>query len=161
MICRTLIRYARRFVAPALLATLASGCASCAESAERDRIRDDRTEDHVYLQPCETVLASAQVILFERGFSISLAEPTALTLATEWRDGGVRREVERSHYLVSGVEARPETCAISARLQEQTFDDFDEVEELETRRDLDFEWDLLRLADPAAAAEIQAEIDAV
>lgn len=151
----------RLFVGAVIFALFASGCASCAEAAERERLRDDRTAAHIYDQPCEMVLAVAREVIFDRGFSVSLADQSALTLETEWRTGGERVEVERSRYLVRGAEPRPDSCAITARIQEQTFDEFREEEILESRRDFDFEWELLELADPAAAASIQDEIDSV
>ena len=146
-----------RLTALFILASLATGCAAMKRSAEQTRIRNARTQDHVYAINCPSVLSTAREIAFDRGLSIENSDTGTLTIETKWAEMQGGGSNVRERYLIRGSEPDLDQCEVSARRQERRANGSN----IDSSRDLEFEWALLRLADPDAAAAIQAEVESV
>jgi hypothetical protein len=141
-------------IAVALVGLSSLACAASKTAAERQRVIHDRTANHSYSKTCDQVLPEARAHLFTLGYSVKNTGEGSTTVESEWK-----REVNRSsnsrnttqsqsRYLVQAID-KDGTCTIRANRNSPEG----------SGRDLDFEWGVLKLADPEAANKISQEAE--
>lgn len=156
------------FVAVAFVGLSSLACSGNKGAAERMRIIHDRTANHSYNKPCDQVLPEARAHLFTLGYSVKNTGEGSTTVESEWkrevnmtsstarnrnRNTSMNRTTNnntqsQSRYLIQGIE-KDATCTIRANHNSPEG----------SGRDLDFEWGVLKLADPEAANKISQEAE--
>jgi hypothetical protein len=133
-----------------------SACANVrAHRAQMNYIHAE-TARHRYELNCEQVLDEVVSVLSFQGFPVKAYEPGEWAVETAWlSDDSFEPDNNDRRYVVEARSPLPGTCMITSNLSRY------EVEELNTTRDLDFEWLVLQRLDVGAALQISSEADVI
>ena len=135
------------------LAVLLSGCAFLrGQQAKQDALRQ-QIQQFAFTQPIESIWPEVQKLMFERGFQTKTASTTT-NYAIETEPALVGDNQVR--YLIQGTPLANGGSTVH----------FNKVQtrpngKTRSGRDFDMEWLLIQRFDPQAAAQIQAQADAI
>jgi hypothetical protein len=137
------------------LIALLVGCAAMRGATARRKHIEDATRGYVYNRPVDQVWGQARQLLFERGYTVrDSGEGGTHQAETEWKHDGNRRV----RYLLSGMPVGDDKAQVQfTRSEEQR--DKGEWSSLDTERDLDIEYELLKRVEPEQASVIEADAE--
>jgi hypothetical protein len=136
---------------------LLSSCAALRGASARRKHIEEATRGHVYNRPVDQVWGPARQLLFERGFTVrDTGEGGSHQAETEWKQEGNDRRVR---YLVSGMPASDDKAQVQFTRAEQQQDRGGGWSPLDTDRDLDMEYELLKRVEPDQASLIETDAD--
>jgi len=125
-------------------------------AAARRKHIEDATHGHVYNRPVGHVWGQARQLLFERGYTVrDTGEGGSYQAETEWKQEGQDRRVR---YLLSGLPAGDEKAQVQFTRSEEQRDKGSWMS-LDTGRDLDMEYELIKRVEPEQASVIEADAD--
>jgi uncharacterized protein YceK len=138
------------------LVALLSGCAAIRGATARRKHIEDATRGHVYNRPVDQVWTQARQLLFERGFTVrDTGEASSHQAETEWRQDGNHRV----RYLLSGLPASEDKAQVQFTRAEEQHDKGGGWSPLDTERDMDMEFELIKRVEPDQASVIETEAD--
>jgi len=139
------------------LVALLTGCAAMRGATARRKHIEDATRGHVYNRPVDQVWAPARQLLFERGFTVrDTGESGSHQAETEWKQEGNDRRVR---YLVSGMPASDDKAQVQFTRAEEQHDKGGGWSSVDTERDLDMEFELIKRVEPDQASHIETDAD--
>jgi uncharacterized lipoprotein len=125
-------------------------------TARRKHI-EDATRGHIYNRPVDQVWSQARQLLFERGFTVrDTGEGGTHQAETEWKAEGNDRRVR---YLVSGMSASDNKAQVQFTRSEEQHAKGGGWSPVDTERDLDMEYELIKRVEPSEASSIETAAD--
>lgn len=145
-----------------LMLIFSSGCATMRANSARTAYIHQMTEKHVYNSPCAQVWPTARNLLFSEGYAVkNTGEGMVMTLETEWKYINANSSANTtssstvaSRYLVQGMQPDEGQCQVNFSMNERS-----QNNNMDSRRDLELEWQLLQEVDPGAAAQIRQDAE--
>lgn len=139
------------------LFALLSGCAAIRGASARRKHIEDATRGHVYNRPVDQVWTQARQLLFERGFTVrDTGEGASHQAETEWRQDGNNHRVR---YLLSGLPASDDKAQVQFTRAEEQYDKGGSWSPLDTERDVEMEFELIKRVEPDQANVIETDAD--
>ena len=139
------------------LIALLTGCAAIRGATARRKHIEDATRGHVYNRPVDQVWTQARQLLFERGFTVrDTGEGGTHQAETEWKQDGNNHRVR---YLLSGMPATKDKAQVQFTRAEEQLDKGSGWSPLDTDRDLDMEFELIKRVEPEQASGIESDAD--
>jgi hypothetical protein len=139
------------------LVVLLTGCAAIRGATARRNHIEDATRGHVYNRPVDQVWGPARQLLFEHGFTVrDTGEGGTHQAETEWKQEDRDRRVR---YLVSGMPASDDRAQVQFTRSEEQHEKSGGWSPLDTERDLDLEFELIKRVEPEQASHIETDAD--
>lgn len=139
------------------LVALLTGCAAIRGATARRKHIEDATRGHVYNRPVDQVWTQARQLLFERGFTVrDTGEGGTHQAETEWKQDG---NSHRVRYLLSGMSAADDKAQLQFTRAEEQHDKGGGWSPLDTERDLDMEFELIKRVEPDQASGIETDAE--
>lgn len=137
------------------LVSLLMSCAAIRGATARRKHIEDATRGYVYNRPIDQVWGKARQLLFERGYSVrDSGEGGSHQAETEWKLEGNDRRVR---YLLSAMPAGDDKAQVQFTRSEEQREKRGGWSPLDTDRDLDMEYELIKRVEPDQASAIEAD----